>query len=59
MSLASRTQWFDAVRILISRKRILMTGLKRRTFREMLKMLNDPFALVVDMRQPVEVMFDH
>ena len=35
-----------------------MTGLTRWTFREMFRMFNDPFTLVVDMRQPVEIMID-
>ena len=35
-----------------------MKGLTRWAFREMFKMLNDPFTLVVGMRKPVEVKID-
>ena len=36
-----------------------MAELMRWTFKEMFRMLNDPLALVVDMRQPVEVMLGY
>ena len=42
----------------MGRERIWMTGLTRRAFGKIFSMLNDTFALVTDVRRPVEVMLD-